>query len=105
MGGSVHTAVATAVLVVIPILIDQIHGDDNHGMRGCDMFEGRWVFDDSYPFYNSTDCAFIERPFDCQKNGRPDKRYLKYRWQPTSCNLPRTRIARDPLELELLETS
>ncbi|CAL8991695.1 unnamed protein product [Prunus brigantina] len=56
---------------------------------GCDVFEGDWVWDESYPLYSSKDCRFLDDGFRCTENGRPDLFYTKWRWQPRHCNLPR----------------
>ncbi|WOH08450.1 hypothetical protein DCAR_0727891 [Daucus carota subsp. sativus] len=55
----------------------------------CDVFEGGWVWDESYPLYQSRDCKFLDEGFRCSENGRPDFFYTKWRWQPKACELPR----------------
>ncbi|WOL20170.1 protein trichome birefringence-like [Canna indica] len=66
-------------------------------MKGCDIFQGKWVKDDSYPLYPEGSCPHIDEPFDCYLNGRPDLPYQKLRWQPNGCNIPRLN-ATDMLE-------
>ncbi|PAN23864.1 hypothetical protein PAHAL_4G126000 [Panicum hallii] len=56
---------------------------------GCDLFQGRWVADKSYPLYDASACPFVPDVFDCRRNGRPDDAYLKFRWSPANCRLPR----------------
>uniref|UniRef100_A0A5B7CCZ4 Uncharacterized protein n=1 Tax=Davidia involucrata TaxID=16924 RepID=A0A5B7CCZ4_DAVIN len=59
------------------------------GGDGCDVFDGNWVWDESYPLYQSKDCLFLDDGFRCSENGRLDNFYTKWRWQPKYCNLPR----------------
>ncbi|XP_020598950.1 protein trichome birefringence-like 37 [Phalaenopsis equestris] len=61
----------------------------SHGSISCDFFHGTWIHEESYPLYDSLSCPFIDPEFDCQRNGRPDNLYLKYKWQPVACDLPR----------------
>ncbi|XP_043712490.1 protein PMR5-like [Telopea speciosissima] len=57
----------------------------------CNLFVGNWVRDDdgTYPIYQSSACPIIDPEFNCQMYGRPDTGYLRYRWQPINCELPR----------------
>ncbi|KAG7946771.1 hypothetical protein I3843_14G059200 [Carya illinoinensis] len=73
------------------------HHNHNHHTRpmiqanqsNCALFAGTWVRDDTYPIYQSSNCPIIDPEFNCQMYGRPDSDYLKYRWQPLNCELPR----------------
>lgn len=58
----------------------------------CDMFDGSWVVDDNYPLYNASECPFAEQGFNCLGNGRRDKDYLKWRWKPKHCEIPRFNV-------------
>ncbi|XP_023551571.1 protein trichome birefringence-like 41 [Cucurbita pepo subsp. pepo] len=60
-----------------------------NGQTGCDPYIGKWVLDSAYPLYNSSECSFIRKEYDCVKYGRSDRRYLQFRWQPLHCDLPR----------------
>ncbi|XP_019447004.1 PREDICTED: protein PMR5-like [Lupinus angustifolius] len=55
----------------------------------CEVFMGTWVRDGTYPLYQSSNCPIIDPEFNCQMYGRPDSDYLKYRWRPLNCDLPR----------------
>lgn len=61
----------------------------DEGGDKCDVFDGSWVWDESYPLYESRNCSFVDFGFACSENGRPDSFYTKWRWQPKDCNLPR----------------
>ncbi|XP_051181537.1 protein trichome birefringence-like 6 [Lolium perenne] len=55
----------------------------------CDVYDGRWVFDESYPLYTSNSCPFVDEGFSCEANGRTEQKYTKWRWQPAHCDIPR----------------
>ncbi|GAA0148935.1 hypothetical protein LIER_36829 [Lithospermum erythrorhizon] len=61
----------------------------NKQSGGCNLFQGKWVVDTSYPLYKYSSCPFIDSEFNCQKYGRPDTQYLQFSWKPDSCDLPR----------------
>uniref|UniRef100_A0A7N0TMN6 Trichome birefringence-like N-terminal domain-containing protein n=2 Tax=Kalanchoe fedtschenkoi TaxID=63787 RepID=A0A7N0TMN6_KALFE len=55
----------------------------------CELFDGNWVKDESYPLYKPGSCSLIDEQFNCEANGRPDKDYMKMKWKPKACSLPR----------------
>ncbi|RVW81390.1 Protein trichome birefringence [Vitis vinifera] len=64
-------------------------GDWLESLMNCNLFEGQWVKDDSYPLYKPGSCSLIDEQFNCFLNGRPDKDYMKLKWKPKGCDLPR----------------
>lgn len=59
------------------------------GAKGCDLFSGKWVRDETYPLYKEAECPYIMEQLTCQAYGRPDTDYQKWRWQPNGCSLPK----------------
>ncbi|GKA15302.1 trichome birefringence-like protein 2 [Tanacetum coccineum] len=57
-------------------------------LEECDIFDGRWVRDDSKPYYPAGSCPFVDKDMNCHLNGRPDNEYVKWRWQPFGCDMP-----------------
>ncbi|PPR88597.1 hypothetical protein GOBAR_AA32090 [Gossypium barbadense] len=55
----------------------------------CDLFDGNWVKDSSYPLYEPGSCSFVDHQFSCFAHGRRDIGYLKWKWKPKGCTLPR----------------
>ncbi|KAI3702764.1 hypothetical protein L6452_28516 [Arctium lappa] len=88
------TTLCSALLFLFTILVAQpqahIHGEEPRTpSNDCDFFKGSWIMDHSYPLYNGSDCPFVNPGLNCQKNGRIDKMYLSFRWQPHRCQLAR----------------
>lgn len=83
----VMPVVVCAVVAVTVVVLT--HSVSAAAGRECDLYQGSWVFDRSYPLYSPQKCPFIFQQFNCIGNGRSDLQYQKYRWQPNNCNLPR----------------
>lgn len=63
---------------------------------GCDVYEGSWVRDDSYPLYKAGSCPYIHGSFNCFANGKTENMYERYRWQPRNCKVPRYFLKSSP---------
>lgn len=55
----------------------------------CDIWTGKWERDTEVPYYTNETCSTIQDHQNCMKNGRPDTEFLKWRWKPDDCELPR----------------
>lgn len=70
-------------------LVKASNGSAGSLLGECDIFDGKWVRDESKPYYPLGSCPLIDRDFDCHLNGRPDSEYVKWKWQPNGCDIPR----------------
>ncbi|KAF8012789.1 hypothetical protein BT93_I0825 [Corymbia citriodora subsp. variegata] len=58
--------------------------------KKCDVFRGKWVYRPDAPtYYTNETCHAISDQQNCMKFGRPDMEFLKWRWEPDGCELPR----------------
>ncbi|KAD4178995.1 hypothetical protein R6Q59_022555 [Mikania micrantha] len=84
------SVVCTALFFLLTILaLAHGHGEQRRQSQDCNLFKGSWIIDQSYPMYNGSECPFVNPGLNCQKNGRDDNMYLKFRWQPHGCELSR----------------
>ncbi|CAA3003266.1 trichome birefringence-like 34 [Olea europaea subsp. europaea] len=93
-------SIAVLLLIALVIVVVRLKGDSegfleqqkrpDDSIPHCNFFSGKWVYDNiSYPLYKENQCSFMELDFACQKFGRKDLNYQKWRWQPHDCELPR----------------
>lgn len=69
----------------------RVHESSN-SVGKCNVFEGKWIPDESYPLYNASQCPFAEPGFNCLANGRRDRGYQKWRWKPKNCDIPKFNV-------------
>ncbi|GJN22142.1 hypothetical protein PR202_gb09681 [Eleusine coracana subsp. coracana] len=60
----------------------------------CDVTRGEWVPDTEPPYYTNMTCPFIDDLQNCMKFSKPSLEFLRWRWQPDGCDLPRFDAAR-----------
>ncbi|CAL5019360.1 unnamed protein product [Urochloa decumbens] len=63
-------------------------------VEACDQTRGQWVPDDEAPYYTNLTCPFIDDLQNCMKFGKPSLDFMRWRWQPDGCDLPRFDAAR-----------
>lgn len=56
----------------------------NNDLDSSDVFSGEWIYDNSsaYPLYTEKGCSFMSDIVACEKFGRRDLEYQKWRWKP-----------------------
>ncbi|VAI49007.1 unnamed protein product [Triticum turgidum subsp. durum] len=77
----------------------RIHGapssSSSASSPACDLTRGEWVQDAvEAPYYTNLTCPFIDDHQNCMKFGKPSLEFLRWRWRPDGCELPRFDAAR-----------
>ncbi|KAM0945997.1 putative PMR5 domain, PC-Esterase [Dioscorea sansibarensis] len=54
----------------------------------CDLSVGKWIPKAEGPSYTDETCHYIASYTNCLRNGRPDRGFLHWKWQPSGCDLP-----------------
>ncbi|XP_062220996.1 protein trichome birefringence-like 19 [Phragmites australis] len=62
--------------------------------RACDVARGEWVPDTEAPYYTNLTCPYIDDHQNCMKFGKPSLEFMRWRWRPDGCDLPRFNAAR-----------
>ncbi|MFS8027598.1 putative PMR5 domain, trichome birefringence-like family [Helianthus anomalus] len=52
------------------ILFALVLGPKAYACDECDLYQGSWVYDESYRLYDSLECPHIRMEFDCIKYDR-----------------------------------
>lgn len=62
----------------------------------CDLTRGEWVPEaaGAAPYYTNLTCPFIDDLQNCMKFGKPSLDFVRWRWRPDGCELPRFNAAR-----------
>ncbi|KAH9602123.1 hypothetical protein KSS87_020996 [Heliosperma pusillum] len=70
-------------------LIGRVERFSKKAEKECNIFEGKWVYKaEEERRYDTSTCPFLEEKMSCQKNGRPDFEYEKWRWEANNCDIP-----------------
>jgi hypothetical protein len=62
--------------------------------EACNIFRGEWVPDPEAPYYTNETGSVIHEHYNCTRYGKPDLGFVKRRWRPDGCDLPRLDPAR-----------
>ncbi|KAK6928001.1 Trichome birefringence-like, N-terminal domain [Dillenia turbinata] len=57
--------------------------------KECDLFSGEWIWDPEGPYYTNDTCVAIQDHQNCLKYQREDLDFLKWKWKPNDCELPK----------------